>query len=169
MRLTQQLTTIGRQLVIGGAIAIACGVIIFLVENAGVTNLPGWGLVILFAALIFGGVYLFQSKIYWRSLRTRLLAAAIVEVAPQHPYRPLPRWVWALWAVIALTMAYSVNGPFAIFFGSLLLGYGLSSPVLARNVTQLEADRVQFHASRDPKTRRAVVVRTVVSTDGEDE
>jgi hypothetical protein len=161
MRLTHQMVRFGRQLIIAGTIAIVLGLLILLL--GGIGNELRWsdlGLMALFALLICGGIYLYQRGIYWRSLRRRLMAADLVTEAPTNSLKALPLWVWGVWFMVALSLAYSL-APFAIFFGSMLIGYGLSSPLLARHVADLEAGRVEFYSIRDPKTRRPTVVRVV--------
>jgi hypothetical protein len=151
----------GRQLIIAGAIAIVCGILVLVLQGIGdVVRWSGLGLMALFALLICGGIYLYQRGVYWRSLRRRLLAAAPVAEAPPNIVKPLPLWLVGVWVVISLGLAWSMP-QFAIFFGSMLIGYGLSSPMLARQVAALEAGRVEFYSIRDPKTRRPTVVRVV--------
>jgi hypothetical protein len=167
MRLSEQLKSVGRQLLIAGIIAIVSGVLMFGLESGGAIRWSGVGLLILIAVVIVAAVIGYQRAIAWRGMQRRLLEARIVPVAPVYAVRPLPRWLWGFWALLAFGLAYSVSGPFAIFFGCLLLGYGLSSPMLGQRVERLEAGRVAFYATRDPETRRPVVVRTVVGADDE--
>lgn len=161
MRLTQQLIRFGRQLVIAGWIAIGLGMLMLVIEGLGqAVRWSTLATIALLAACISGGIYLYQQGVYWRKLRRRLMAAQVAAETPATIVRPLPGWLWAVWVLLALSFAYSMP-PFAIFFGSLLLGYGLSSPALARQVQALEAGRVEFYAVRDAKTRRPTVVRVV--------
>jgi len=166
MRLSEQLKTVGRHLLTAGIIAIVCGALMFVFES-GISGIRWSGVALLvgLAAALVAAVVAYQRFIAWRGMYRRLLAAAIVPEAPVYPVRSLPRWLWGFWALFALGLAYSVSGPFAVFFGCLLLGYGLSSPMLGRNVEQLEAGRVVFYATRDPQTRRPLVVRTVAGDD----
>ncbi len=161
MRLTQQMVRLGRLLMIAGIVAVVCGILVLVLQGLGdVVRWSGLGVMALFALVICGGIYLYQRGIYWRTLRRRLMAAEAVAEAPQNTLQPLPVWLWGVWAVVALGLAWSMP-EFAIFFGSMLLGYGLSSPMLARQVAALEAGRVEFYSIRDPKTRRPKVVRVV--------
>ncbi len=161
MRLTHQMVRFGRQLIIAGSIAVGLGLLLLVFQGLGdVVRWSGLGMIVLFALLISGGIYLYQRGIYWRALRRRLMAAELVAVAPQDTIKALPLWLWGFWVLVAFSLAYAMP-PFAIFFGSMLIGYGLSSPMLARQVAALEAGRVEFYSIRDPKTRRPTVVRIV--------
>jgi hypothetical protein len=167
MRLSEQLKSFGRNLVIAGVISIVCGAVMVVIESNGIIRWAGVLQMAALAAALLAAVVAYQRLIAWRGMQRRLLEARIVAVAPVLPVRRAPRWLWLFWALFALGLAYSISGLFAILFGCLLLGYGLSSPLLGRNVERLEAGRVVFYATRDPENRRPLVVRTVVGADDE--
>lgn len=162
MRLSEQLKSFGRNMVIAGVILGVCGAAMVVIESNGIIRWAGIAQMLGLAAALLAAVVGYQRFIAWRGMYRRLLAAPVVAEPPVFPVRRTSRWLWGFWALFALGLAYSISGLFAILFGALLLGYGLSSPMLGRNVERLESGRVAFYATRDPETRRPLVVRTVV-------
>lgn len=159
MRLTEQLRQVGRWLSIAGGVLIALG-LLFLgseISQFGfkLNDLLG---MLAISVVIPAGIYFYQIKINWRKLRERLLKAETArDFQPLPDMKPLPIWVWAIWAVLAFASGYSFGGAFTIFFGAFLLGFGLANPTLAKQVEQLEAGRALFYGQRDLRGRPIVV------------
>ena len=160
MRLSFMLEQIGKQLVITGALVQIAGLLMMFYQatQLGGLNWLNIGLILLVAAVIAGAVWLYQRTVFWRRLEQRLLRAKSITRPPADPYRSVPWWLWVFIFVVAFSCSGAVGGTFGILLGALLLGYGLSAPMLRQRVLELERGRTEFYAVRDEQ-RQASLVR----------